>query len=403
MKINLISQNRFYYDSKVQSQRQKKDTEIVAVPFKPVFYTPNFKSKPAIKLNSLGLKEIKSLSLKEINMIRNSGENTIKKSIIHKFCAETIKQHLNSTFGENNYIVISIGRSLSSICKYLSYIIGEDKVKQIPLTNANRFYIEDFNEKTYRTFLDDLKRDEGLSVFLEYLKSIGLTKEEVENSGKNYIILDYVYTGKSLAGATTLLKSDLVLGNKKDNIHSANINSLLELKEISKNEYFEGEDLILAVDSYLRKNAFKDISFVDTSKVLSDTINASKKELNEEQKKEFVKIFLEGENFGLQVSDNEKEIFLKKNFDIVKIPNQKIFPWEDRATQFKKDIRNQYSKLIKLIIKEESKPIKSKKYLELESDIKSICIFLNKAEKYTSNMFGYYQIKKDIDCILNSF
>lgn len=43
--------------------------------------------------------------------------------------------------------------------------------------------------------------------FLKFLKQLGLSKEYIENSGKQYVITDYCHTGFSLEGANCLLKS----------------------------------------------------------------------------------------------------------------------------------------------------------------------------------------------------
>ncbi len=101
----------------------------------------------------------------------------------------------------------------------MAYKIGEENVKQIPMSNAFRFTSK--NRKYIKTCQEDFNG------FLKYLESIGLSKKEIETSGKTYIITDYCCSGASLCGAERLFKSDKIWGDQP-NIITRNITGLMD-------------------------------------------------------------------------------------------------------------------------------------------------------------------------------
>ena len=102
------------------------------------------------------------------------------------FAAEKVKTELDKKYGENNYVIISLGRSVSSICELMKFF-GVD-VKHLPMSGLRR------------TKFKDIQIDEhSLNVFKEYLNFIGLTKNNLEkNKEKKYILIDYTHYGRSL-------------------------------------------------------------------------------------------------------------------------------------------------------------------------------------------------------------
>ena len=170
--------------------------------------------------------------------------------IFHDVFTEKLKAKMDKKYGEGNYAVIIIGRSLSSIGKVLGYKIGEENVKQIPLTAAKRFKSNKYTEKA--------KHYGQLKAFNEYLSSIGLDKDTIKSSGKQYVILDFCVTGESLEGATTLLKRDDVLG--KDHIIAKDVLEYITNSKLRKQAY-----------KHFFQCDFKDFSWVDTSGTLDLT------------------------------------------------------------------------------------------------------------------------------------
>ena len=230
------------------------------------------------KLEDFTISEYQKLTKEEINNINEVVNDHIynnkqwlfydkafnKDINYHEIIANGIKNGLNQVFGEGNYIVIPIGRSLSSIGKCLGYKIGEDNVKLLPMSNAVRFLKPEKCE------------DEDFDALSEYLDSIGLSKKEIETSGKQYIFMDYCATGLSLLGAEKLLTSDKMYGNL-ENIKFVNIVSFLkQLKlEPSKDEFNPGiNNFADDLDRMFCHSRFKPYSQVKECYRLSDTKNS---------------------------------------------------------------------------------------------------------------------------------
>ena len=257
-------------------------------------FTESFK-KGLLTLKKLGtftIDEYKKLTQEELNnlneiaddYIHNNpddllySENFYKKLQYYDVIATAIKDRLNHIFGENNYVVIPIGRSLSSICKCLGYKIGEDKVKQLPMSRANRFLSMDLGSPPiyYRSDkVTNLKecKNEDFDALNEYLSSIGLSKEEVKKSEKQYIFMDYCNTGYSFLAAKSLLKSNKMYGNL-DNIKFINVMHLLKKAKINliADKYYpwvhsSTEDIELM----LSNSIFKKYSIVEECHRLGDT------------------------------------------------------------------------------------------------------------------------------------
>ena len=243
---------------------------------------------PINKFKNFSMDEYNKLSNSEKNYLRRMSSNRIQNNTnefinIHESAASLTKQVLDKKYGEGNYVVISIGRSLSSISKTLSYQIGEDNVKQIPLSNAGRF-----QQKLNFDNNDDINK------FKEYLDSIGLSKNEIETSGKNYLIMDYCESGKSLNGAYNLLTSDDVWG-KQSNVNTQDFVKLfydIDEEVFRKNnipdKYYFLDDLEIIFLQCLTKK-FATISRCGS---LSDTINSriQPKNMDKEQKYFWFKI-----------------------------------------------------------------------------------------------------------------
>lgn len=180
------------------------------------------------KFKDFSIQEYKRLSVKEINLVNeyvNRIYSTAFDSLLkyHDLAAECLRSNLDSAYGKNKYVVIPIGRSLSSIGKCLGYKIGEENVKNLPMSTASRF-------------LDIEKRHENYSEFKKYLDSVGLSQKEIETSGKTYIFTDFCHSGASMLGVERLF-NDRIWG-KHDNVKFVNISDLLTNRDSEKiNDY----------------------------------------------------------------------------------------------------------------------------------------------------------------------
>ena len=255
MQINKINFNTPYnktYNRKLISDKKTETLSLYSKPdyFKsqqalsftgvlPYNFFAHIHTDPLKVFKNFTKEEYLQLSANQINTLRNEFNTLVMnnpsklKSIgeLHAYIAECVETALNFEFGENNYVILSIGRSLSSICKSLATKLGEENVINIPMSRAKRYfnpYATNY-QKNYKFIFEKIKDDDGLETFLEYLKSKNLSRDVVEKSNKQYVLMDYCISGDSLKGAEHLFKSDLVWGNRNRNIHTADIFNILEL------------------------------------------------------------------------------------------------------------------------------------------------------------------------------
>lgn len=252
------------------------------------FSAENIYKNALSKLNKITKKEYQSLTPKEKEILRTKIQTKrFSKAVkLHDFAANNIIDFMDKKYGKNNYVIISIGRSLSSICKMLELKIGKENVKNIPMSDMGRFYSTD-----NLSSIEKFSKLKGFDSFKKYLKSIGLTKEIVENSNKNYIIIDYTCSGRSLSAAYSILTSNLLLGNTQENIHRIPISRILP-----KNN---SESIFL--DDIFYTHGYKDFSFVKkTNQDFTNIEEAADYQKNNKNNKQIEKIKL----FGFALLDN---------------------------------------------------------------------------------------------------
>ncbi len=314
------------------------------------------------KLDKINKEEYDSLTYEEKEAIRKNilmfesrllNKDFITKDLpMHHFAADSIKTVFDEQFGENNYVVVTIGRSLSSISKLLEMKIGEENVKNIPLSHADEFHGgDDFQDYTYA--INCFTNKYGFQNFKKYLASIGLDRETVESSGKTYILMDYCHTGKSLEGAYTLLTSDELLGNNKKNIKTASIKAITDLTDLK---------LSRKLDHCLTSMEYKQYSFVDKlyGKMTNlDTVIDYHKfgnKINQETLKVFGFALLDS-----QYSDHPYESSVKL---IKKYNNPDGYIWNSEDAQYNSDTVEDIQEVFR-IMKRLTKPID---HIESEND-----------------------------------
>lgn len=125
----------------------------------------------------------------------------------HDVVTTELKETLEKKYGSGNFMVISIGRSLSSICKCLGYKIGEENIIQLPMSDARRF-------------CNNLSkiRQSGIDALTNYMESMGMSKEAVQTSDKKYIFTDFRCRGGTMAGVEYLFKSERMFGDNDNMI-----------------------------------------------------------------------------------------------------------------------------------------------------------------------------------------
>ena len=211
------------------------------------------------------LTEQEKVALRSYSVNRTDARNSLEEDVkSHYYIANVIKTMMDKQFGEGNYVIIPVGRSLSSVGKLLELQIGKDNVKNIPLSTIQRYYksAEDGFEENISTINNFLSKDK-FKDFKEYLSSIGLDKETVESSGKNYVIMDYAYTGESIRAARDILTCDELMGNSKQNVHAVSINQIFDLvKANDMHEYEINRSRISQINDDLAASRYKSYSFV---------------------------------------------------------------------------------------------------------------------------------------------
>ena len=302
----------------------------------------------------------------QFNLImENENDNLRLIGEINAYISDCVKTMFDKEFGEGKYVVLPIGRSLSTIGKSLGVKIGEENVIDVPLSNAYRFFNPFLNSDYkvyYDGFVDKLKNDKGLKTFLKFLQDNNLSRSDIENSGKNYILIDYCLSGNSLKGAEQLFKSDFVWGNKKRNIFAVDILRLMENFEDSDNlsklsSYNLGYRVNRQLENILYDSEYKAFATIGNSPTLADTIRATQgvSDLGATvRERKFVwfklldSVIAKGDDFKSK---------LKPNLGLANsLPNQKVSPWNDAITQYITDLRDDMNDVIKLMIKYDSKP-----------------------------------------------
>ena len=152
------------------------------------------------------------------------------------FAAEKVKNELDELYGKDNYVLIAIGRSVSTIAETLGYMGVDTKI--IPLSGLRRREVNDIPKKSLHTYKS-------------FLVQKGLSKSDLsKNKNKKYVLIDYAYYGRTLDKTEELLKKNEMLGNAP-NLVSMRINDIL------------GEDYDTKQFRALFKfNRFKNFSYV---------------------------------------------------------------------------------------------------------------------------------------------
>ena len=189
------------------------------------------------KIGEMTFENVKNADIKTRRfLIKNSPARLKELAKMNCFAANKVKTELDKKYGEKNYVVIAIGRSVSSIAELLK-VMGVE-TKNIPLSGLRKKTVKDIPE-------------DYLHTYKSYLVQIGLSKTDLKNNpDKTYVIMDYSNSGKSLKRAEEMLKSDYLLGDAK-NLTAIPINELLG-KDYKKRKF---EDLFNC-------SRFKDFSSV---------------------------------------------------------------------------------------------------------------------------------------------
>lgn len=252
--------------------------------------TQEIMSKCHKQLNKIGEMTYENVSRtneKTRQFLRENSPVRLKElAQMNCFAAEKIKNKLDEKYGKNNYVLIAVGRSISSIAELMGQMGADTKI--IPLSGLRRGDIDNIPQDSLRTYKS-------------FLAQIGLSKTDLKNNkDKTYIIMDYTHYGNSLEKAEKLLKKDEMLGNA---------NNLISLP-VSE---FLGNDYEMMRYNYLFEHCrFKDYSYV--GKLHIDNLKDVFKRCKPERIKEFQGNITQGlrKLFWFNVFDSLKENNYKK-------------------------------------------------------------------------------------------
>ena len=327
---------------------------------------------------------------------------------IHAYAADCIKQTFDKRFGKNNYVVLPIGRSLSSIGKALAIKIGEENVVNVPLSSAGRFLPTTPTIEEYKDKLSFIKNN-GIDNLINFLEEKHLTKQNIETSNKHYILTDYCVSGFSLQGAEQLFKSNLVWGNKKNNIHAVDFIKILDkfdnkASNNTMNKEMKTINVHQKLERILYDEEYKPFATIGRAISLNNTTKASKIILNSFNTPRETKlawfniidtIITNKSNFQVKYKTNE----LEKDIWNPKAPKQKVEIWNNVKSQYKSDLINDINEISKILIEIDSKQRQNNKPIKSINDIKGIYNYLigcYKNQNNIENRFGFYEIRREI-------
>lgn len=193
------------------------------------------------RILKMALEKFKNLSLAEYKALTDEEKCSLRKALNlpeiftnfypkdyteqHNFAAESVKQNLDEMYGEGNYTVITVGRSLSTIGKSLAARIGEDNVINLPVSGIS-FFTDIITTNEYTRLINSLNEKCKKEDLVDFLIKNQLSKQQINNSDHMYVLMDYSVTGQSLQSVYTLLTQDDIWG-KGDNITYLSINEVL--------------------------------------------------------------------------------------------------------------------------------------------------------------------------------
>lgn len=151
------------------------------------------------KKRKFDINDYRELTIQQKEILNNNFGPKIEKIVDDNiYVAELLKKYLDDLYGENNYIFASIGTSPSGIARYMEFCGVE--TKYFPASGLKQKLLF-FQQELY-------ENQEGVQKYLEFLKSQGISKEDVEKSDKKILFFDFCYTGNTLRNFEALLKGE---------------------------------------------------------------------------------------------------------------------------------------------------------------------------------------------------
>ncbi len=405
-KTPINNYNGVIYNTNIKFSGLNKEYFIKLLTKDPIKEFKGFTKEEYLKLTESQKKrlreEYKKVEQKDPYLFESMGE-------IHSYIASCMKNTFDKRFGKNNYVILPIGRSLSTISKALEIKLGSENVVNIPFSDARRYYSFNPSKDFYRYKINELKKDKGLKNFINFLESKKLGKKEVSNSNKHYILLDYCVSGFSLEGAEELFKSDLVWGNKNQNIHTVNFMKFLNaFDENTINPPIKHHPLNISIHSKLEnilyEEEYKPYATIGKARKLADTTKASEEVLKSISLSRDTKLVWFNLIDKIMTGVKNYQVKHKTPIEIKKtnIKNQIVELWEDSHSKYKNDLKNDLNKISKLLIQLETDKILDEN--ELSQIINSYKYLFSCFKNINDNQqkIDYYKNRNNIIKILDN-
>ena len=165
------------------------------------------------------ISDYKNLSEVEAKAIDYTIPKTTREAAELSYIAGTcLKDYFDEKFGEDNYIYVCIGTSPSGIGRVMEFSGVE--TKYIPLTGFR------MDPEIRRKWTD--KYRDGVEHYKEFLKSQGIDEKMPQNTKKQIIFTDFVYSGYTLENFEGLLIDEFNFPRYEMNVHFLNLEEELK-------------------------------------------------------------------------------------------------------------------------------------------------------------------------------
>lgn len=375
----------------------------------PLMHFEKFTKEEYLRLTPAEIKSLRARSFKVIKDSLSIGVNAFDD--VHSVSSVILQDMFDNFFGKGKYVVITLGRSLSTVGKALGYRIGEENVVNLPMSWSRRFKPDTTRTCDHFSIYQKINsHQEGLDKFLAYLGKLGLNRDKVLSSGKSYVLMDYCFSGDSMKGAEFLFKSDYVWGpNAK--VYTVDILDALSKYDIPSlgtvNKYGNKVDSDIDAISLFTKtfcgSHLKSFSLVGRSISLAETEVAATRlpEVSWAARKErdLVKFRLLDNAMSSKVPSVPK---IKSSDGDFQLSGQRVQPWRDYMSQGESDIRNDIQRVNFQLLKLDASDVYGNKdRRDLENLYNNLTDYYNTYSSNPYSLYHYYQSRGKIQSILS--
>lgn len=155
------------------------------------------------KYNQFTAKNFKELSPDDYKILKARTE-TLFQNEFEAMCdmAELTEKWLDKMYGKDNWVFVSIGRSLEGLADALAYKGHDTKI--LPISGIHSLNLT----------ADEIAHQEDFKIYEKFLKKNGISKSAIEKDRRHYVFADYCYSGATIQTVKKLLKYNLGIDSK---------------------------------------------------------------------------------------------------------------------------------------------------------------------------------------------